>query len=63
MVQWVRSPDGAHVAITVRPNHSQPQAARMALAAGGVFAGEAAGTFSHPGVRRLPGPPRPAGSH
>lgn len=63
MVQWVRSPDGANVELTIRPYHSQPQAAaRSALAACGVFAGAVAGTIGHLGVWYLPGHPGAAGS-
>lgn len=51
MVQWARSPDGADVEITVRPNHSQPRPAlRRALAACSVVAGAVAGTFWHLGA-------------
>lgn len=42
MVQWVRSPDGADVEITVRPNHWQARP-RGALAAGSVLAALLAG--------------------
>ena len=46
MVQWVRSPDGGDVEITVRPNHWQAQPLpRAALAASGVLAGAMGGAF------------------
>lgn len=51
MVQWARSPDGADVEITVRPNHSQPRPAlRRALAVCGALTGAIAGAFWHLGA-------------